>query len=73
MKRSDAKKLFSSVWDDNNEVIVMAWEKGTIEEHLGRKVSASEWSDAVAEWEKGSVVDRISEEVSDAVMDLLEY
>ena len=48
MKRSDAKKLFSSVWDDNDEVIVMAWEKGTIEEHLGRKVSASEWSDAVA-------------------------
>ena len=73
MKRSDAKKLFSSVWDDNNEVIVIVWEKGTIEEHLSRKVSASEWSDAVAEWEKGSVVDRISEEVSDAVMDLLEY
>ena len=72
MKRSDAKNLFSSVWDDN-EVIVMAWEKNTIEEHLSRKVSASEWSDAVAEWEKGSVVDRISEEVSDAVMDLLEY
>ena len=73
MKRSDAKNLFSSVWDDNNEVIVMAWEKSAIEEHLSRKVSAEEWSDAVAEWEKGSVVDRISEEVSDAVMDLLEY
>ena len=72
MKRSDAKNLFSSVWDDN-EVIVMAWEKGTIEEHLGRKVSADEWADAVEEWEKGSVVDRISEEVSDAVIDLLEY
>lgn len=72
MKRSDAKNLFSSVWDDN-EVIVMAWEKSTIEEHLGRKVSAEEWSEAVEEWEKSSVVDRISEEVSDAVIDLLEY
>ena len=72
MKRTDAKNLFASVWDDN-EVIVMAWEKGTIEEHLGRKVSASEWSDAVAEVETGGLGDHISKEVSDAVIDLLEY
>ena len=72
MNRSIAKELFSSVWNDD-EVIVMAWEKDTIEEHLGRKVSASEWSGAVAEWERGGVVDRISEEVSDAIIDLIEY
>jgi hypothetical protein len=70
MKRSDAKELFSSVWDDN-EVIVLAWEKSTIEEHLGRKVSADEWADAVEAWEQGRSVDRISEEVSNAVIDLL--
>ena len=73
MKRTDAKNLFASVWDDNNEVIVLSWEKGTIEEHLGRKVSASEWSDAVAEVETGGLGDHISKEVSDAVIDLLEY
>ena len=72
MKRTDAKELFSSVWNDD-EVIILSWEKDTIEEHLGRKVSASEWSDVVAEWEKGGVVDRISEEVSDAIIDLIEY
>lgn len=72
MKRSDAKELFSSVWSDSPDVIVMAWEKSTIEEHLGRKVSADEWADAVEAWEQGRSVDRISEEVSEAVMDLLD-
>ena len=71
MKRSDAKELFSSVWSDSQDVIVMAWEKSTIEEHLGRKVSADEWADAVEAWEQGRSVDRISEEVSNTVMDLL--
>jgi hypothetical protein len=71
MKRSDAKQLFSSVWDDTSDVIVLAWEKGTIEEHLGRKISDDEWIWAVNEWEQGGVVDRISEEVSNTVMDLL--
>lgn len=72
MKRSDARNLFSSVWNDD-EVILMAWEKSTIEEHLGRKVSADEWADAVEAWEQGREEDRISEEVSDIVLDLLEY
>lgn len=72
MKRSDARNLFSSVWNDD-EVILMAWEKSTIEEHLGRKVSADEWADAVEAWEQGQEEDRISEEVSDIVLDLLEY
>lgn len=71
MKRSDAKELFSSVWSDSQDVIVMAWEKSTIEEHLGRKVSADEWADAVEAWEQGRSIDRISEEVSNTVMDLL--
>jgi hypothetical protein len=71
MKRSDAKELFSSVWSDSQDVIVMAWEKSTIEEHLGRKVSADEWADAVEAWEQGRSIDRISEEVSESVMDLL--
>lgn len=71
MKRSDAKELFSSVWSDSPDVIVLAWEKSTIEEHLGRKVSADEWADAVEAWEQGRSIDRISEEVSNTVMDLL--
>lgn len=72
MKRTDARNLFSSVWNDD-EVILMAWEKSTIEEHLGRKVSADEWADAVEAWEQGQEEDRISVEVSETVMDLLEY
>lgn len=69
MKRTDAKNLFSSVWDDN-EVIVMTWEKGTIEEHLGRKLSNDEWIWAVKMWEE-EAQDYISVKVSEAIIECL--
>ena len=70
MKRSDAKNLFSSVWDDNNEVIVMAWERVDIEKHLGRKLSDAKWIWAVEMWEE-EAQDYISVKVSEAIVECI--
>ena len=67
MKRSDAKNLFSSVWDDN-EVIVMAWEKSTIEGYINRLMTTSEWNTQVAKWERSGEAGYASETVGDAIV-----
>ena len=71
MKQTDARALFSSVWDDD-EVIIFYWSKEIVEGFIGRPLTTEEWNGEVAKWEGSADADRASEVVGDAIIDSVE-
>ena len=68
MKRNDAKNLFSSVWDDN-EVIILFWSKEIIEDYTDRLMTTNEWNALVTKWEQSNEADHASETVGEAIIE----
>lgn len=68
MQQTDARALFSSVWDEN-EVILFYWSKEIVEGFIGRPLTTDEWNDEVSKWEGSFEADRASEVVGDAIID----
>lgn len=71
MKQTDARKLFSTVWDDD-EVIIFYWSREIVEGFIGRPLTTDEWNDEVSKWEGSFAADRASETVGDAIIDSVE-
>ena len=68
MKQTDARALFSSVWDDD-EVIIFYWSREIVEGFIGRPLTTEEWNGEVSKWEGSFEADQASEVVGDAIID----
>ena len=71
MKQTDARALFSTVWDEN-EVIIFYWTKEIVEGFIGRPLTTDEWNGEVSKWEGSNDDDRASEIIGDAIIDSIE-
>ena len=71
MNQTDARALFSTVWDEN-EIIIFYWSKEIVEGFIGRPLTTDEWNDEVSKWEGSFAADRASETVGDAIIDSVE-